>query len=68
MWANIKKWLASKKVKAAIIGAVASALCRWGLDEAIAQDVAMIVAGLFGVYVLGQSYADGKSGGETATK
>jgi hypothetical protein len=54
----VKTLFGSKKFLATVIGAVAAVLCRLGLPEEMAQDMANTVLGLFGTFVLGQGVAD----------
>ena len=58
----LKKFV-SRKLLATIAGVVVVALTKLGLPEA-AADVAPLVAGLVGVYVLGQSWVDAKEAGK----
>ena len=54
-----KKFL-SRKFLVLVAGMISTALAGYGLPAEVAAEVAALLASLAGVYILGQSWEDGK--------
>ena len=63
---SLKAFLSSKRVKAMLAGGIASLIGYLKLDPSVAEPLAQLIMGVVGVYVLGQSYVDGKTYGKTS--
>ena len=67
----MKKFLGSKKVKMALTGMAMTALLPFAMKVGISEEVLLKVLGgiwtIVGIYVGGQSFADGWSQGKTSS-